>query len=316
MLTYVVGDLFQSPARVLVNTVNTVGVMGKGIAKDFKTFYPEMFKQYHIFCERKQFQVGQLWLYQTKHKWILNFPTKQDWKRPSKLEYVEAGLAKFEKTYADKGIASIAFPMLGCGNGGLDWESEVRPLMEKYLKDLPIDVYIHLYRSDPFDKEHRNIQEIKRWLQSEPESLPFAEVWGDIVGVLMKEQSFFTLDTTRTGFVATPVEQPEPGLEIRTGNIMLRVYQEQLIDLWQHIRGLGFLMSGSVPDGLEQHLKYLVAILHKLPYLKPVLISSNYQDMAKNPIGLQYIPKSHEAGGLFSWNDIHEVTIHEQTNEV
>lgn len=95
LITYVVGDLLKSPARVLVNTVNTVGVMGKGIAKDFKTIYPEMFIQYQLLCERKQFHIGQLWLYKTRHKWILNFPTKKDWKQPSKIEYIEEGLRKF-----------------------------------------------------------------------------------------------------------------------------------------------------------------------------------------------------------------------------
>ena len=71
------------------------------------------------------------------------FPTKQNWRNPSKIEYIEDGLLKFVNTYAEKNISSIAFPRLGCGNGELDW-NEVRPVMEKYLKPLPIDVYIYL----------------------------------------------------------------------------------------------------------------------------------------------------------------------------
>ena len=145
MITYVVGDLFTSPAKVLVNTVNTVGVMGKGIAKDFKRIYPEMFERYQYFCEQGMFNVGQLWLYKTPHKWILNFPTKEDWRGKSKIEYLEKGLRKFKDTYDEKGIESISFPMLGCGHGGLDWEREVQPLMEKYLQPLPINVYIHVF---------------------------------------------------------------------------------------------------------------------------------------------------------------------------
>ena len=144
MITYVVGDLFTSPAKVLVNTVNTVGVMGKGIAYDFKRIYPEMFEEYQKLCKQKKFNVGQLWLYKTPHKWILNFPTKKHWRGKSKMEYIEAGLQKFVDTYDSKGMLSVSFPMLGCGNGGLDWEKQVQPLMENYLADLPIDIFIHI----------------------------------------------------------------------------------------------------------------------------------------------------------------------------
>lgn len=177
VITYVVSDIFKSPARVLVNTVNTVGIMGKGIAKDFKTIYPEMFKRYKELCEMKMLIIGKLWLYKTDHKWILNFPTKVHWRNPSKIEHIEAGLKKFVSCYAEKGITSISFPMLGCGNGELDWDSEVRPLMEHYLNNLPIDIYIHLYRQDPFETEHRNIKKIKQGLRGEPESLAYSELW-------------------------------------------------------------------------------------------------------------------------------------------
>src|SRR6266480_4059013 len=101
MLTFVRGNLFESPAKVLVNTVNTIGVMGKGIALTFKQIYPEMFKQYQVLCESRRFDIGNLWLYKTENKWILNFPTKRNWRNPSKLEYIDAGLQKFAATYAD-----------------------------------------------------------------------------------------------------------------------------------------------------------------------------------------------------------------------
>lgn len=289
MITYVVGDLFKSPARVLVNTVNTVGVMGKGLAKDFKTIYPEMFKQYQLLCEKGQFNVGQLWLFKTNHKWILNFPTKKNWKHPSKIEYIDAGLQKFVSTYADKGITSASFPLLGCGNGGLDWEREVRPLMEYYLKNLPIDIYIHLNRENNHKIEQRNIHEIKNWLRSDPGSLPFTEVWEDIYEVLTSKDSFFTLDT-KVGFTTTVISEPDSGLEIKALGRVHRVYFEQLVDLWQHIRSLGYLMPNSIPNELEKYAPYLIALLDQLPYLKPVIISSNYQEMSHNPVGLQYVP--------------------------
>ena len=101
MITYVVGDLFRSPARVLVNTVNTVGVMGKGIAKDFKFIYPEMFKQYQVLCEKNLFNIGQLWLYKTHHKWILNFPTKKHWRQPSQEKKMIKGTKLPKKPNGD-----------------------------------------------------------------------------------------------------------------------------------------------------------------------------------------------------------------------
>jgi O-acetyl-ADP-ribose deacetylase (regulator of RNase III) len=144
MITYIEGSLFTSTAQTLVNTVNTAGVMGKGLAKAFKTYYPEMFAEYAKLCAEKQFAAGQLLLYRTPHKWVLNFPTKRHWRQPSRLADIENGLATFVRTYPEQGISSVAFPQLGCGNGGLDWEGTVRPLMERYLQDLPLDVQIYV----------------------------------------------------------------------------------------------------------------------------------------------------------------------------
>ena len=143
MITYLKGDIFSSPAQVLVNTVNTVGVMGKSVALEFKKRYPAMFKSYERVCDEKQLEIGKLLLWKGPEKWVLMFPTKKHWRNPSKLEYIETGLQKFADTEVEKGIASIAFPRLGCGNGGLDWE-EVRPLMERYLERLSIPVYIYV----------------------------------------------------------------------------------------------------------------------------------------------------------------------------
>jgi O-acetyl-ADP-ribose deacetylase (regulator of RNase III) len=145
MITYMNSDLLQSEAKVLVNPVNTVGVMGKGLALEFKRQYPAMFEQYRALCAAKQFHIVNLWLYKTPEKWILNFPTKQHWREKSRLEYVESGLQKFVSIYDDEGIISISFPMLGCGLGGLDWENQVKPLMEQYLEPLSIEIYIHTY---------------------------------------------------------------------------------------------------------------------------------------------------------------------------
>ncbi|MBR3244543.1 MAG: macro domain-containing protein [Parasporobacterium sp.] len=143
MIKYIVGDIFESPAQVVVNTVNTVGVMGKGIAKEYKTRYPEMFQLYQQACKTKRLSIGKLMLWYGDDRWVLNFPTKEHWRGKSKIEYIEKGLQEFCDKYADYNIVSVAFPKLGCGNGGLDWK-DVKKLMEKYLCPLPIDIYIYL----------------------------------------------------------------------------------------------------------------------------------------------------------------------------
>ena len=142
MLFYRQTDLLESGAQTLVNPVNCVGVMGKGIAREFKEREPAMFVAYKRICEKKQLAPGKLWLWHGTASLILNFPTKQHWRNRSKLEWIEAGLEEFVRHYRELGIVEISFPQLGCGNGGLQW-AEVRPLMEKHLGSLPIQIYIH-----------------------------------------------------------------------------------------------------------------------------------------------------------------------------
>jgi O-acetyl-ADP-ribose deacetylase (regulator of RNase III) len=138
------GNIFNTKAQTIVNTVNCVGVMGKGVALVYKLRYPKMFDLYSDYCKSKLIGIGKLWLYKGEENapWVLNFPTKYHWKYPSKIEYVEKGLQKFVDTYQEKGITSIAFPMLGTHNGGLDKE-EVLSIMKHYLSqcNIPIEIY-------------------------------------------------------------------------------------------------------------------------------------------------------------------------------
>lgn len=138
------GNLFESQCQTLVNTVNCVGVMGKGIALEFKKLYPKMFEQYRIYCKQGLLDIGKLYLWKGEDNWVLNFPTKINWRNPSKYEWIEKGLQKFIITYKEKGITSIAFPMLGCNNGKLD-KNIVLPMMKKYLDkcdDLDVEIYV------------------------------------------------------------------------------------------------------------------------------------------------------------------------------
>ena len=138
------GNIFNTKAQTVVNTVNCVGVMGKGIALVYKLRYPQMFDIYQDYCKRHLISIGKLWLYKGDgtDPWVLNFPTKFHWKYPSKIEYIEQGLKKFVDTYDKCGITSVAFPMLGTHNGGLDKDA-VRALMINYLSqcNIPIEIY-------------------------------------------------------------------------------------------------------------------------------------------------------------------------------
>ena len=142
MINIVKGNLFNSEAQTLVNTINCVGAMGKGIALEYKNRYPAMYKRYRELCNDKLIEIGKLWLYKTEDKWVLNFPTKDDWRKDSKVEYLILGLEKFVGTYKEKGITSIAFPLLGASNGGLDPKLSL-DLMMNYLNqcDIPIEIY-------------------------------------------------------------------------------------------------------------------------------------------------------------------------------
>jgi O-acetyl-ADP-ribose deacetylase (regulator of RNase III) len=144
MITYKTGNIFHSEMKTLVNPVNCVGIMGAGLALQFKKTYPKMYKGYKMVCQQGKLQPGHLLYSSVKEhgKTVLSFATKGHFKNPSELEYIERGLIQFRTNYKDLGIDSVAFPMLGCGLGGLKW-SDVKPLMEEYLGDLdiPIEIY-------------------------------------------------------------------------------------------------------------------------------------------------------------------------------
>jgi O-acetyl-ADP-ribose deacetylase (regulator of RNase III) len=147
ILSYHRGDLFASPAQVIVNPVNCKGHMGKGLALAFKQRYPTMFVTYQHECREGKLRIGQPTLYKASTPWILNFPTKDHWHDDSKVEYLEAGLQYFVAHYKALEITSIAFPKLGAGLGKLSW-GEVGPLMVKYLSEIDIDVSIYITEED------------------------------------------------------------------------------------------------------------------------------------------------------------------------
>jgi O-acetyl-ADP-ribose deacetylase (regulator of RNase III) len=138
-MQFIKGNLLEATTEALVNTVNTVGVMGKGIALQFKERFPQNFKSYREACKAGTLDIGKLLPVKENtlagEQWIINFPTKRDWKEKSKLAYIEAGLQELVRVIALFEMKSIALPPLGCGLGGLDW-ADVRPLIVQYLGNL------------------------------------------------------------------------------------------------------------------------------------------------------------------------------------
>lgn len=138
-----IGDLFASNAHALVNTTNCVGVMGKGVAQQFKLRYPAMFEDYKSRCERKAVRLGEPYIYRdVSGRAIINFPTKGHWRSSSRIADIESGLDYLAGHIAQWNIESVALPPLGCGNGGLEW-SEVGPLIHRKLSGLPVDVEVY-----------------------------------------------------------------------------------------------------------------------------------------------------------------------------
>lgn len=143
MVRVLTGDLFQSQAQTWVNTVNCVGVMGKGVALEFRKRFPDMYEDYVKRCAAGQVRLGQPYLFRRLlPPWIVNFPTKDDWRSVSRLDDIVAGLEYLEKHYREWGITSLAVPPLGCGQGQLDWRV-VGPTLYRHLSrlDIPVELY-------------------------------------------------------------------------------------------------------------------------------------------------------------------------------
>ena len=145
------GNLFNSRAQAYVNTVNCVGAMGKGIALEFRRRYPAMFDQYKKDCQEKKVVPGRILSYPQGDKLILNFAIKDDWKQPSKIEWIESTLKQFVAWYRNKGIKSVAFPWMGAMNGGLPF-GLIQSTMREHLKNLS-DIEVEVYTFDPDESD-------------------------------------------------------------------------------------------------------------------------------------------------------------------
>jgi len=294
MITYLTSSIFTSPAQVLVNTVNTMGVMGKGLAKEFRQIFPEMFAVYQDECRRGAIEIGTLQLYRTPHKWILNFPTKRHFRYPSRLEYVEAGLQLFSSRFVEDGLTSVAFPQLGCGTGGLDWERQVRPLMEDYLGGLPIDAYVHVVDGVAGMQAGWDAARLTAWLRGEPRLLSFAEFWRAVVDVAVSfhdekelgidEQHWFPVRGDRGEVVALTRRTDDSG--------HISMSEEQVRDLWQQLESFGLLTIADLPVQHASAGRWFLDLLARLPYITWTRWTMDYAKLqAQESLGVQYLPE-------------------------
>lgn len=211
-----IGDLFESGAQTLVNTVNCVGVMGKGIALEFKKRFPEMFKDYVARCERQEVKLGRPYLYKTLVlPWVLNFPTKDHWRSVAKLESIVQGLEYLLKNCKEWGITSLAIPPLGCGEGQLDWRV-VGPTLYRYLRRMDIPVVLYAPYGTPHEELKPEFLNKASYIVGSEQHVPESRVqpgWIGLVEILRRiEEQPYHWPVGRTIFQKIAYVATEEGL--------------------------------------------------------------------------------------------------------
>jgi len=283
MLIYRRTSLMESTAQTLVNTVNCVGVMGKGIALEFKKREPAMFEAYSRICADKKLKPGTLWLWKESPQWVLNFPTKLHWKNPSRLEWIESGLQKFVDRHTDLGIREISFPRLGCGNGGLDWD-DVRPLMERYLSELKIRVYIHDYHKDVGIPEH--LEDVARNVEQSVH--PLASFEGFLEGIeSVIKVSGGSLEDLTSGepFAAKTTDE---GVTLEMAGTSWSMDRDDLWGVWVNLRR-GFVTKEQAGWTIaDDGGRALISLMSLLPHVRPIEIQKLN---ARDPeVALEVVP--------------------------
>ena len=266
MIHYIKGNLFTSNAKVIVNAVNTVGVMGKGIAADFKKIYPDMFSEYKLQCDNGTVDIGKLNLYKTPNKWILNFPTKKHWRSPSTIEYIEKGLQQLVKDALKLQLTDIAMPKLGCGNGGLNWEMQVKPLVEKYLKKAPINVSIYDFDKD-IVPEHLKQKDIEEWLKSDPDTLTFALFFEDLKKVYETVTLFSKKELLNGNKFEINYNSEEEYFLLQSKDISFVLSRDDIKAMFYMLKTIGKLCENDIYNELQPYKKEIFDFLSSLPYI-------------------------------------------------
>ena len=209
---------------------------------------------------------------------MLLFPTKKHWRNPSKLEYIEKGLEKFVKNWDRLGANSIAFPRLGCGNGGLDWE-EVRPLMEKYLNPLPLQILIYVDNYNDPKPEHEDITEIEKWLAGEG-GLSGYEKFRIQMKNCIAHTKEFELSSGKY------VMKEENGL-IYINEICID--EQHICNFWNWVKDIGVVVPQDIPVEFINIAEIMLDIMHKLNYISEIIVSEDGVHFSSKPNGYQFI---------------------------
>lgn len=256
----------ESSAQTLVNTVNCVGVMGKGLAKEFREREPQMFEAYKRICDEKLLRPGKLWLWKGSNNWILNFPTKDHWRNPSRLEWIDQGLTKFVSGHAELGIREISFPRLGCGNGGLNWE-DVRPIMERHLSPLKIAIFIHDFDKRVGLPEH--LEDIPNQLE---QAFGISTAFADFLAALPRAielagSHLINIETHQRLFA----DYRDDILRLSAGNAEWSFDTDDLWGIWVSLQK-GFLTQEKAGWAAVESGSALVSLLSLLPITRIVEI--------------------------------------------
>ena len=169
------GNVLRSQAQTIVNTVNCVGIMGRGVALAFKRKYPEMYSDYVARCDRGEVEVGKPYAYKAEDHIVVNFPTKQHWRSVSRLSDIEAGLRHLRAHLDEWGITSIALPPLGCGNGQLDW-SMISPTLHKHLRRFGIPVELYVPHEVPLNDAQLSLIDDAQAFTTPPHKVPDSSI--------------------------------------------------------------------------------------------------------------------------------------------
>ena len=282
MLIYHRTSIFESPAQTVVNTVNCVGVMGKGIAAEFRKRYPDMYDEYRRICALKLLEPGKLWLWKAPDRWVLNFPTKQHWRNPSRIEWIESGLKKFVAEFDRRGITEISFPRLGCGNGGLDWEV-VRPIMEKYLHALPIQIYVHDYEVNfgPPEHlvEHRGIRTLARIDRS------FEDFVGSLRQLVATREGRFHGLRSRDQFEVR--FEPDDQIAFVADKQVARIEIDDLRSIWAKLLN-GVVTAQAARWDAEVTGDQILSVLSELPDIRAVEIQRRTSEQSEIAVELRH----------------------------
>jgi len=282
-------SLLESTAQTLVNTVNCVGVMGKGLAHAFKLREPSMFESYKKICDEKLLEPGRLWLWRGDQGWVLNFPTKKHWRGASQLEWIEQGLDKFVHSYKQQGISEISFPRLGCGNGGLSWDV-VRPVMERYLEKVDIPVFIHDFQQDVGLPEHFEV--ISQTLKSTwDRQLTFESFLGSLVSAVRIIQDSDEVSQADEAIRISISE--DHNLEIKVDDLVHRFDEDDLRGVWIHLLK-GILTKERAGWVARESGVPLINLLSVLPHVRPIEIQKASDEFPER--ALELVPNLRKIG--------------------